>query len=213
MKWNQEAKNSFQHIKQAVIKAPVLVRPQFYEEFFIFSFASQETIVVVLLQKNSKGCKQPISFFIKVLRDAELKYDILEKQVYALIKASKSFQVYILHSKIIAYVPSSAIIDILVQPDSEGKRGKWIAKLLEYDVDIKPTKFIKGQGLAKLLVDSNCKALGLNYINILTEEINQNDLHPEDINLQVHEKYHISSWYKEIVYLLQHLQTPPDLEK
>jgi hypothetical protein len=54
--------------------------------------------------------------------------------------------------------------DMLVQPDNKGKRGKWITNLLEYDVELKPTKLIKGQGLARLFADSNCKALGLNYI-------------------------------------------------
>jgi hypothetical protein len=39
----------------------------------------------------------------------------------------------------------------LNQPDSDGKRGKWIEKIQEYDLEIKPTKLIKGQGLAKLL--------------------------------------------------------------
>ena len=53
-------------------------------------------------------------------------------------------------------MPNAAIKDVLTQPDSEGKRGKWIDKIMEYDVDIKPTKLLKGQGLAKLLVDSNC---------------------------------------------------------
>ena len=38
----------------------------------------------------------------------------------------------------------------MVQYDSEGKRGRWIAKIMEYDIDIKPTKLIKGQGLEKL---------------------------------------------------------------
>jgi hypothetical protein len=33
----------------------------------------------------------------------------------------------------------------------DGKRGKWIATILEYDIEIKPTKLIKGQGLAKLM--------------------------------------------------------------
>ena len=33
---------------------------------------------------------------------------------------------------------------------------------MEYDVEIKPTKLAKGQGLAKLLTESNCQALGLN---------------------------------------------------
>ena len=47
----------------------------------------------------------------------------MEKQAYALVKALKFFIIYVLLSKILAYVPSSAVKDILVQPDSEGKRG------------------------------------------------------------------------------------------
>jgi hypothetical protein len=69
-----------------------------------------------------------------------------------LVKDLKSFRVYVLQSKIIAYVPSSVVKEILVQPDCEGKRGKWITKILEYDLTIKPTKLIKGQGLAKLMI-------------------------------------------------------------
>ena len=32
-------------------------------------------------------------------------------------------------------------------------------------------------------------------------------------SLEVHEKYLLSSWYKDIVYILQKLQTPPDIDK
>jgi hypothetical protein len=88
----------------------------------------------------------------------------MEKQAYVVVKVLKSFRVYVLHSNIIAYVPSSVVKEILVQPNSEGKRGRWITKLLEYDLVIKPTKLIKGECLAKLLAESNCKALGLHYI-------------------------------------------------
>ena len=89
----------------------------------IFSFASEHTITVVLLQKNDEGFEQPIVFFSKRLRDDELKYDILEKQAYVMVKALKDFRTYVLHSKIIAYVPTSVVKDILVQPDSDGKRA------------------------------------------------------------------------------------------
>jgi hypothetical protein len=41
--------------------------------------------------------------------------------------------------------------DILTHPNPEGKRAKWIVVLLEYDLEIKPTKLIKGQGLANLM--------------------------------------------------------------
>ena len=75
----------------------------------------------------------------------------MEKQVYALVKSLKSFRTYVLHSQIVAYVPNSEVKDVLVQSDVEGKRGKWIAKIQEYDLEIKPTKLFKGQGLAKFL--------------------------------------------------------------
>ena len=102
-----------------------------------------------------------------------MKYNTLEKQAYSLVKSLKIFRIYVLHSKIIAYVPNVANKDVLTQPNSEGKRGKWIAKIMEYDVDIKPTKLVKGQGLDKLLADSNCQALGL---HLMAEQPTQEEL-------------------------------------
>ena len=71
-----------------------------------------------------------MAFFSKTLRDSELRYDIMEKQAYALIKSLKSFRFYILHSKIISYVPSTTIKDVLTQSNADGRRVKWIAKLI-----------------------------------------------------------------------------------
>ena len=81
-----------------------------------------------------------------------------------MVKALKEFRVYIIHSHTTAYVPNILVKDILTQPDPEGKRGKWIAVLLEYDLEIKPTKLIKGQGLSKLMAQTNCELLGIKFI-------------------------------------------------
>ena len=61
-----------------------------------------------------------------------------------MVKSLKDFRVYILHSHVFAYVPNNVVKDVLVQTDPEGRRGKWFAAVLEYDVEIKPTKLIKG---------------------------------------------------------------------
>ena len=74
-----------------------------------------------------------------------------------MVQAIKDFRVYILYSHIIAYVPNSVVKDILTQNGPEGKRGKWIVTILEYDTEINPTKLIKGQSLAKLMAESNCQ--------------------------------------------------------
>ena len=79
----------------------------------------------------------------------------MEKQSLALVKVIKYFRVYILYSHIIAYVPNSLVKDILTQDGPNGRRGKWIATILEYDIEIKPTKLIKGQGLSRLMAESN----------------------------------------------------------
>eukprot|EP00253_Pinus_taeda_P002011 PITA_02011 len=101
----------------------------------------------------------------------------MEKRAYSLVKAIKDFRVYILYSHVIAYVPSAVVKDILTQEGIEGKRGKWITNILEYDIEIKPTKLIKGQGLAKLITETNFQALDINELDneqeMATPQINQ----------------------------------------
>ena len=94
------------------------------------------------MQNNHEGYEHPISFYNKTLRDAPLKYNILDKQTYTLVQALKEFRVYILHSHVIAHIPTSVVKGILTQPNREGRRRKWIAILLDYDMEIKSTKLV-----------------------------------------------------------------------
>ena len=73
-------------------------------------------------QENSEGLEKPIAFFSKDLRDATLKYEIMEKKAFALVKAIKDFRVYILHAHIISFVQSAVVKDVLTQNDPDGKR-------------------------------------------------------------------------------------------
>ena len=52
IKWNPEAKNSFEDIKVALTKDPILAISYFTKDFLLFSFASEHTIVGVMLQKD-----------------------------------------------------------------------------------------------------------------------------------------------------------------
>ena len=149
--------------------------------------------------------EQPIAFFSKMLRDGELKYDIMEKQAYALVKALKDFRVYILHSYVIAHVPTAAVKGILTQPDPEGRREKWIATLLEYDINIKPTKLVKGQGLAKMMTNSICESLQINFLSNQSNQL--------DTEVEVMIDFVASPWYSNIVHVLQNLQAPAGLSK
>jgi hypothetical protein len=194
--WDNEGKLSFQRIKEAITVAPVLVSPNFAKDFIIFSFASKDTIAGVLLQKNDQGDEQPIAFMRKNLRDSELNYTITEKQAYALVKSLKHFQTYVGYNKIKAFVPYPAVKDVLSQQDFLGSRGKWVSQIHEYDLEIKPSKIIKGKGLAKMLTERNQEAIEIGekeQINIIVSEIENNE------------------WYSDVIYYLKNLTCPDHL--
>jgi hypothetical protein len=75
---------------------------------------------------------------------------------------------------------------------------------------MKPTKLVKGKGLARLLAESNCKALGVNFMNSNSVyqhiDISSNNSH---INAKLTE----CSWYKDLIHFLWTLQPPIGLEK
>lgn len=76
----------------------------------------------------------------------------------------------------------------------DGKRSKWVTKVLEFDLEIKPTKLIKAQGLAKLLVEENCQVLGLNFMDDNLE--GQISEHVDD--MRVDSKLVECSCYKDV---------------
>lgn len=112
--WTKEARESFSRIKETLQEALVLISSDSQRPFQKFSFASLNSIAVVLLQKNDEEKEQPVASFSKILRYVELKYNILEKQVYALVKSLKAFRTYVLQSQIIAYVSNARVKDVLV---------------------------------------------------------------------------------------------------
>jgi hypothetical protein len=120
------------------------------------------------------------------------------------------FPKIVLQSKITAYVPSASIRDILIHPDIDGRRSKWIVKILEFELEIRPTKLIKGQGLAKLLAEANCQALGVSFINECSE-IWQDQL--SDADPQEEPPLERCPWYKDVIYFLQELRPPDGLQR
>lgn len=206
VKWTEDAMKLFNLVKFSLTTGPVLISPHYTHDFIIFSFTSKHTMAVMLMQKRDQ-VEQPIAFLSMSIRYATLDYNIIQKQALALIKALKDVRVYILCSHTIEYVRNATVKDVLMQTDSEGRRGKWIATMLEYDLEIKLTKMIKAQGLEKIMVESNLHALDINIIAAMSDEEDGGSL------IQVLEMFLKSPWYSNIVYVLQHLSPPPGISR
>jgi hypothetical protein len=100
--------------------------------------------------------------------------------------------------------------EILILSEIDGRRSRWIAKILKFDLEIKPTKLIKGQGLAILLAKCNCKSLGVMFTN----ECSQNQkAKPYDTNAQADPPLAGCPWYKDVIYFLQALRPPDGIQR
>jgi hypothetical protein len=146
-KWDDERKSAFNNIKTAISQAPVLRSPNFSKYFFLYTFASDQSLATVLTQKDDDHNEAPISFMSTSLQGVKLNYLAIDKQAYAIYKAVKEFRSYILKNQTKVIVPHPTVRSLFTQQEMGERRGNWMVVVQEFDLDIKPAKLVKGQGL------------------------------------------------------------------
>jgi hypothetical protein len=153
-KWDEERKCVFNNIKTTVSQAPLLRSPDFSKNFFLYTFASDQSLAAIITQKDYENNEAPISFMSTNLQRDELNYLTIDKQYYTVYKAVKHFRSYILknHTKVI--VPHPTVRSLFTQHEMGERRGNWMEVIQEFDLDIKPAKIVKGKGLCKLVVEA-----------------------------------------------------------
>jgi predicted AlkP superfamily pyrophosphatase or phosphodiesterase len=145
-KWDPPNRHDFESIKKAIALSPLLISHDPSKDFFMYTNSSEETIYAILLQKDHEENLRTISFVSQNFKTHQLNYSTLEKHGYSLYKALEQFQHYIQGHKVQVFVLTSLLVSTLNQTELHSKWSKWIMCMKEYDLDIKPTKTIRGQG-------------------------------------------------------------------
>jgi hypothetical protein len=83
-KWTEEAKKSFNKLKEKITKQPILVLPYFGKTFQVRCDASGVEIGAVLRQVN-----RHVTYFSEKLNDTKRNYSTYDKEFYAIIQALK----------------------------------------------------------------------------------------------------------------------------
>ena len=147
-------KKSFEDIKVVISTASILVSPDYELPFKIYSFASEHSFVGILTKKKEKEDERPIAFMSCPLKNTKLNYSNLEKQSFVLIKVVNKFCHYILRSKVHAIVPDLVVKMLLMQNELGESRGKWMAILQEFNLEIQSMRLVRGQGLSMLIANN-----------------------------------------------------------
>ena len=138
------------------------------------------------------------------IHGAELNYPTIDKQSFTVFKVVKHLHLYLLRSHTNIIVPHSMIISLLIQKELGDQRGNWLTTLQEYDLEIKPTKLVKGQGLCKLMVES---------FDLQKEEEERWDNEVDMLQREVlYMPTSTNSWYNDLKYYLTHGSSPSHLD-
>lgn len=154
LKWNLLEKEAFNKIKQAIAEAPSLQSPDFSRSFILYTFASDSSLLAVLMHKYGNNNERPISFMSTGLQGAKLNYPKIEKKDYAVYKEVKQFRPYILKNDVTVFVPHPAVCSLFVQQELGERQRNRVACLQYYDLYFKPADTVKGQGLCQMVAEA-----------------------------------------------------------
>ena len=151
--WDTRAQESFETLKEFLCNAPLLQFPDLNKPYNITTDASGFAIGGVLSQ-GEIGKDRPIAYVSRALRDAELNYEVYEKEALAVIYSVQMFRSYV-YGRNITIITDHQPLVWFKTADLNTRVQKWRFKLSEYDYTViyKPGK-----------LNSNADALSRNPV-------------------------------------------------
>lgn len=134
--WNAEQQQAFTTVKQLLVDRPVLALYDPRAETELHTDASKEGLAGILLQRNSSGVLQPVSYFSRKTSADERKMHSFELETLAVIASLNRFRVYLVGIPFKILTDCNALRSTLVKRDLIARVARWWVQLQEYDCTI-----------------------------------------------------------------------------
>lgn len=156
---DSEYVDCFEKCKKLLTNDPILQYPDFRKDFVLTTDASNVALGAVLSQ-GPIGSDKPICYASRTLNDSELNYSTIEKELLAIVWATKYFRLYLYGRKFKILTDHRPLQWAVNMKEPNSKLTRWRLKLSEYDFKIehKPGK-------------ANTNADALSRVEINNEEI------------------------------------------
>ena len=142
-KWTTECNNAFKLLKEKLMEEPVLISPQVNKDYVIHCEASKYSYSGILQQMRPGTNKlAPVAYFSGNFDKTEVKWNIMEKETYAIYKSVKRFAFYITGAKTTVFSDHKPFKNFLEGGMNVAKLDRWSLELKEFDISL---EFIQGK--------------------------------------------------------------------
>jgi len=133
--WNEAATKAFQALKEAVTNLPVLVLPDFNQEFTVETDASGVGIGAVLSQN-----RRPIAFLSQAFSSQGRIKSVYERELLAIVRAMTKWKHYLSSKEFVIKTDQRSLRHLLEQKSVSTIQQRWASKLsgLKYRIEYKP---------------------------------------------------------------------------
>ena len=131
----------FHTLKQHMSEPPVLAIPNFSTPFMVRMDASDFAIGGALLQKDVDGDQQVVAYGGRKLTDEELNYDVRERELLAILYATRIWRPYLLDGKFIVETDHQSLQELLTQKKCTRRLARWLDEMADFPITF---RWIKG---------------------------------------------------------------------
>ncbi|CAL8136546.1 unnamed protein product [Orchesella dallaii] len=134
--WGNEQQNAFNKLKQILSEDIVLQGLDYTFPIYLRTDASEVGIGACLCQEIN-GQERVVSYTSKTLSTAERKYNICEKECYAILFAIKKFKSFLWGQKFTVYTDNRALTYLKSMHDKSRNLTNWSQEIERWGCDIK----------------------------------------------------------------------------
>ncbi|KAK7113091.1 uncharacterized protein [Littorina saxatilis] len=135
LKWDERSRQSFEKLKEAICKTPVLCMPDHEKEFVLRTDASDRGIGAVLMQEQDKTLR-PLAYQSKKLNGAESRYATVEKECLATVWGIQKFERY-LYGRHFTLETDHQPLKCLQRQPTNPRLMRWALQLQPYDFTVR----------------------------------------------------------------------------
>jgi hypothetical protein len=133
--WSEDCQKAFDAMKRALIGAPILLRSNFKEPFFLDVDWLTKGVGAILPQKEGR-LEKVIAYASKALIVAQKKFHPMEGECYTLSWGILHFKQYLHRTHFTLRTDHKPLEWLVTVSDANGRRGKWIDLLQDYSFKI-----------------------------------------------------------------------------
>ena len=144
--WSNQAQESFNILKNALISKPILHYIDHNKEFYLECDASQYAVGAVLLQEGEDNKLFPVAYISKKLTKPQLKWSTTEKEMYSIYYCLSQAEKWVLGSKLNIRTDHKPLIGIFqnkcIPKDPTGKMARYLSYIqkFHFELSFKPGK-------------------------------------------------------------------------